>query len=55
MTIRYFTKSLENDSLKCNLYIVDLYETLLSICEDKRILSCIPQLEERRDKEFLAQ
>ena len=32
---------------------VDLYETFLSICEDKRILDRIPQLEQRKGKDFL--
>ncbi|WP_290138030.1 DUF1788 domain-containing protein [uncultured Dubosiella sp.] len=54
MAVRYFTEHLKNEPLKCKVHIVDLYETLLSICEDKRILARIPQLEERRGKDFLA-
>ena len=53
MTVRYFTEHLNNDELSCNVQIVDLYETFLSICEDKRILKRIPQLEQKRGKEFL--
>ena len=53
MAVRYFTDHLNNDELACNVQIVDLYETFLSICEDKRILNRIPQLEKKRGKEFL--
>lgn len=53
MAVRHFTELLKNESLRCNIQIVDLYETFLSICEDKRILDRIPQLEKRRGKEFL--
>ena len=53
MVIRNFTERLKNEQLKCNVQIVDLYETFLSICEDKRILNRIPQLEQKRGKEFL--
>ena len=51
MAVRYFTEHLSNDDLTCNVQIVDLYETFLSICEDKRILDRIPQLEQRKGKE----
>lgn len=53
MAVRYFVEHLDNKNLACNVQIVDLYETFLSICEDKRILSRIPQLEKRRGKDFL--
>ena len=53
MAVRSFTERLENEQLKCKVQIVDLYETFLSICEDKRILDRIPQLEQKRGKEFL--
>lgn len=53
MAVRSFAERLENEQLKCNVQIVDLYETFLSICEDKRILDRIPQLEQKRGKEFL--
>ena len=45
MAVRYFTEHLSNDDLTCNVQIVDLYETFLSLCEDKRILDRIPKLE----------
>lgn len=53
MAVRSFIEKLENEQLKCKVQIVDLYETFLSICEDKRILDRIPQLEQKRGKEFL--
>ena len=53
MVVRYFVEQLSSMDLKRNVQIVDLYETFLSICEDKRILNRIPQLEEKRGKEFL--
>ena len=53
MVVRYFVEQLSSMDLKSNVQIVDLYETFLSICEDKRILNRIPQLEEKLGKEFL--
>lgn len=53
MAVRYFTEHLNNRELSCNVQKVDLYEIFLSICEDKRILNRIPQLEQKRGKEFL--
>lgn len=53
MAVRAFTERLSSENLSCNVHIVDLYETFLSICEDKRILDRIPKLEERRGAEFL--
>lgn len=53
MAVRYFTEHLDNSELNCNVQIVDLYETFLSICEDKRILNRVSQLEEKRGKDFL--
>lgn len=53
MVVRYFVEQLSSMDLKSNVQIIDLYETFLSICEDKRILNRIPQLEEKRGKEFL--
>ena len=46
MAVRAFTERLSSENLSCNVHIVDLYETFLSICEDKRILDRIPKLEE---------
>ena len=53
MAVRAFTERLSSENLSCNVHIVDLYETFLSICEDKRILDRIPKLEERRGTDFL--
>ncbi len=53
MAVRNFTERLENEQLKCNVQIVDLYETFLSICEDMDILEGIPEMEEEDGKEFL--
>ena len=53
MAVRAFTERLSSENLSCNVQIVDLYETFLSFCEDKRILDRIPKLEERRGTEFL--
>lgn len=54
MNVRYFVEHLENETLSCRVHIVDLYKVFLSLCEDKRILNRIPQLEEKRGKDFLA-
>lgn len=53
MIIRHFLKQIKNDSLNCNVISYDLYEVFLEICKDKRILDCIPALEEKRGKEFI--
>lgn len=53
MIIEDFVDRLKKEQLSCNVQIVDLYETFLSICEDKRILDRIPQLEKRKGKDFL--
>lgn len=53
MAVRSFTEKLDNESLKCNVQIVDLYETFLSICEDMDILEGIPEMEQDDGKEFL--
>lgn len=53
MAVRYFADHLENENLSCQIQIVDLYETFLSICEDKKILNRIPQMEQKRGKAFL--
>ena len=53
MTVRSFTERLEHEQLKCNVQIVDLYETFLSICEDMDILEGIPEMEQDDGKEFL--
>lgn len=53
MAVRNFTERLEKEQLKCNIQIVDLYETFLSICEDMDILESIPEMEKEDGKEFL--
>lgn len=53
MVVRHFIKQIENDHLDCNVIHYDLYKVFLDICEDKRILSRIPALEEKRGKDFI--
>lgn len=53
MVVRHFIKQIENDLLECNVIHYDLYKVFLDICEDKRILSRIPSLEEKRGKDFI--
>ena len=53
MAVHSFAERLENEQLKCNVQIVDLYETFLSICEDMDILEGIPEMEQDDGKEFL--
>lgn len=49
------------DNLKCQtdkpyrLIECDLFKIFLKICEEKRILQSIPNMEERKGKEFLSQ
>ena len=53
MIIRHFIKQIEHEDLNCHLIHHDLYEVFLNICEDKRILSRIPNLEEKKGKDFV--
>lgn len=54
MRIRYFVSQLQDDNnLKCNLIVFDLYKIFLEICEDKKVLDKIPQMEEKRGSDFL--
>lgn len=42
-----------NGQLPCNIIAYDLWDVLLKICEEKRILDKIPQLEEKRGSDAL--
>ena len=57
MIVRYFTEDLKSDFSKKNngsrIIAYDLYEILISICEDRRILDRIPQMEEQRGSDFI--
>lgn len=54
MVVRHFVKQTKEDqSLTCNLIECDLYKIFLSICDQKKITTSIPRLEERKGKEFL--
>lgn len=53
MAVRYFYEHLKDENLKCNIQIVDLYETFLEICEDEDILDSLNEIEQEEGKEFL--
>ena len=53
MKIRSFVDRLMNENLKTNIYFVDLYETLLTICEKRRILDRMGQMEKKKGKEYI--
>ena len=54
MTVRHFTEKLVSDSnLACRLKEYNLYKVFLSICDDKRITSRIPQQEEKKGTKFI--
>ena len=57
MIVRYFTEDLKSDYANknngCRIIAYDLYEILISICEDRRILDRIPQMEEQRGSDFI--
>lgn len=54
MAVRHFTEKLVDDvTLPCNIIEYNLYEIFLSICDDKRITEKIPELEEKKGKEFI--
>ena len=54
MTVRHFTDMLMTDqNLNCHLVEYNLYKVFLSICDDKRITDRIPQMEEKKGKQFI--
>lgn len=52
MAVRYFVDEQLNN-LSCSIKKMDLYKVFLSICEDRRILDRIPQLEQKRGNKFI--
>lgn len=56
LTVRAFFEKLKNASdVPYRLVERDLYRIFLDICEDKHILKSIPNMEERKGKEYLEQ
>lgn len=55
MVVRDFTERLKSQQLKCNVQIVDLFELLIDICKEKRILDRIPKLEAKKGQERIEQ
>ena len=54
MAVRHFTEKLMTDqSLNCRLIEYNLYKVFLSICDDKRITTRIPQQEEKKGTKFI--
>lgn len=54
MVVRHFTEQLIVDqSMDCHLIERNLYQVFLSICDDKRIMDKIADLEAKKGKEFL--
>lgn len=54
MVIQHFVDALVTEQdLKCIIHNSNLYKIFLEICEDKRILASIPQMEQRKGKDYL--
>lgn len=53
MIVRHFIHQITNDRLSCNVVHYDLYDVFLELCEDKRILSRISALEEKKGKDYV--
>ena len=54
MTVRHFVEKLTLDyTLSCNIKEFNLYKVFLSICEDKKILDRIPDMEAKKGSVFL--
>lgn len=54
MVIRHFMNQIKTDqSLNCHVIEYDLFQTLLAICDDKRITKSIPRMEEKKGKDYL--
>ena len=56
LTVRaYFDGLKEKEDVPYRLIERDLYKIFLEICEEKRILKSIPNMEEKKGKEYLAE
>lgn len=56
LTVReYFAGLKEKEDVPFRLIERDLYEIFLEICEEKRILKGIPNMEDRKGKEYLSE
>ena len=56
LTVRAFFDSLKkNTDVPYRLIECDLYKIFLQICEEKHILKSIPNMEERKGKEYLSE
>ena len=56
MKVRRFIEQLMVDqSLECHLIPCNLYQIFLEICDEKRITSAAPAMEEKKGKDFLLQ
>lgn len=56
ITVRaYFEKLRDNTDATYHLIECDLYKIFLQICEEKHILKSIPNMEDRRGKEYLCE
>ena len=56
LTVRAYFENLKNQTDKpYHLIECDLYKIFLEICEEKRILKSIPNMEERKGKEYLSE
>lgn len=54
MAVRNFVSQIKaNQMLNCHLIECNLFQTFLSICDDKCITKNIPRMEERKGKKFL--
>ena len=54
MVVQHFVDTLVTEQgLKCNVHSYNLYKVFLGICEDKKIISLIPKMENSKGKEYL--
>ncbi|WP_022775136.1 DUF1788 domain-containing protein [Butyrivibrio sp. AE2015] len=54
MAVRYFTEQLVSDQdINCHVIEKNLYKIFLKLCEDKRLLDKIPNIEATKGTEFL--
>lgn len=54
MAVRHFTEKLTADNgLDCHIIEYNLYKVFLSICDDKRITSKIPDLENKKGHHYV--
>ena len=53
MAVQYFLRHLQDKPLPCRVIELNIYQMMIRICEERRLMRNLPMMEERRGKDFL--